>query len=432
MSSFYNWCLEHSKYWLLTEWDYAKNLPLTPSTCSRGSDKKVWWICQNGHEWQTHICYRAKCFRPCPICAKTHTLVKGVNDLATVNPKLASQWDYEKNSPLKPNDVLPRSMKKVWWICEKGHNFEATIDNRTKGSGCPLCSHERKTSFPEKAVCYYLSKFFPDIKYNHKTPWLGKSEIDIFIPSLNLAIEYDGERWHQNIKKDLKKDCLLKNHSIKVIRIREPGCPDMKNDCLCIKTEKPISDGSHVIPAIKKLFLFINKTFSLNFMPSVNFTKDTADILNGYYHQVKLHSLSSENPSLAKEWDYEKNGKLTPSMVFPNSGKKAWWKCEKGHEWAAVIASRNNGVGCPYCSGRKVQKGFNDLKTKRPDIALEWDYLKNDITPEDVTSSSNKKVWWKCSVCGREWESKINNRTSSLHTGCPYCAKELNKQSRSA
>ena len=96
-------------------------------------------------------------------------------------------------------------MKKVWWICEKGHNFEATIDNRTKGSGCPLCSHERKTSFPEKAVCYYLSKFFPDIKYNYKTPWLGKSEIDIFMPSLNLAIEYDGERWHQNIKKDLKR-----------------------------------------------------------------------------------------------------------------------------------------------------------------------------------------------------------------------------------
>ena len=49
--------------------------------------------------------------------------------------------------------------------------------------------------------------------------------------------------------------------------------------------------------------------------------------------------------------------------VTPNSHKKVWWKCSKGHEWQAVVASRNRGSGCPYCSGRKAISGINDLET---------------------------------------------------------------------
>ena len=79
----------------------------------------------------------------------------------------------------------------------------------------------------------------------------------------------------------------------------------------------------------------------------------------------------------------------------------------------AVIASRNNGVGCPFCSGKRSWTGFNDLKTKCPDVAKEWNYEKNEIKgPEYIAYSSNKKVWWKCSVCGFEWQSKVN---------CKFC-----------
>ena len=67
-------------------------------------------------------------------------------------------------------------------------------------------------------------------------------------------------------------------------------------------------------------------------------------------------SLLNFNPQLAKEWNYEKNGKLQPDMVTTNSHKKVWWKCEKGHEWQSVIAYRNRGYRCPICA-REKRKG---------------------------------------------------------------------------
>ena len=87
-----------------------------------------------------------------------------------------------------------------------------------------------------------------------------------------------------------------------------------------------------------------------------------------------------------------------------------------------MIKSRNNGNGCPYCSGRLVVKGKNDLQTINPILASEWDYEKNDkLTPMDVLPNSNKKVWWKC-IKGHEWQARIADRNKGR--GCPVCYKE--------
>jgi hypothetical protein len=59
---------------------------------------------------------------------------------------------------------------------------------------------------------------------------------------------------------------------------------------------------------------------------------------------------------LAKEWNFEKNDRLTPRDVSPNSGKKVWWKCSKRHEWQAVVSNRNKGSGCPHCYKEKFFK----------------------------------------------------------------------------
>ena len=53
---------------------------------------------------------------------------------------LATQWHPTKNGSLTPRDVTPRSNKKVWWLCKKGHEWEVTVNNRSQGSGCPYCS----------------------------------------------------------------------------------------------------------------------------------------------------------------------------------------------------------------------------------------------------------------------------------------------------
>ena len=64
------------------------------------------------------------------------------NSLIAINPKLARQWHPTKNGSLTPNDVMPYSHRKVWWLCEKGHEWEAKIDNRSNGKGCPYCSNK--------------------------------------------------------------------------------------------------------------------------------------------------------------------------------------------------------------------------------------------------------------------------------------------------
>ncbi|MBQ4573037.1 MAG: zinc-ribbon domain-containing protein, partial [Clostridia bacterium] len=80
---------------LMAEWNWEKNneLGIDPKTLTLGSDKKAWWVCNEGHEWQASIGHRSR-GRGCPYCAGQKVL-KGKNDLQTVNPTLAKEWNYE-------------------------------------------------------------------------------------------------------------------------------------------------------------------------------------------------------------------------------------------------------------------------------------------------------------------------------------------------
>ena len=120
------------------EWNYEKNVNLKPENFSVNSNKKIWWKCQKGHEWQARISSRSS-GNGCPYCSG-QKILKGSNDLQTVNPILAKEWNYEKNKGLTPEDVMPSSTKKVWWKCSQGHEWEATIGSRNSGNGCPYCS----------------------------------------------------------------------------------------------------------------------------------------------------------------------------------------------------------------------------------------------------------------------------------------------------
>ena len=97
------------------------------------------------------------------------------------------------------------------------------------------------------------------------------------------------------------------------------------------------------------------------------------------------------------------------------------WRCEKGHEWEAVVKSRTiNKTGCPYCSHNKVLAEFNDLATLLPDIAAEWSDRNYPLLPTKVTVFANRKAWWTCKDCGREWNTLISTRSSG--SKCPYCS----------
>lgn len=137
--------------------------------------------------------------------------------------------------------------------------------------------------------------------------------------------------------------------------------------------------------------------------------------------------LASLYPDLAKEWHPTKNGELTPDQVTPGSNRKVWWRCELGHEFEQVISDRRRkGYRCPYCSGRKILSGFNDLQTLFPDLAAEWDMKKNgDLKPSRVGPGEKRSAWWRCPR-GHSYETKISNRTDkraleNSGNGCPYC-----------
>ena len=138
---------------------------------------------------------------------------------------------------------------------------------------------------------------------------------------------------------------------------------------------------------------------------------------------VGFNDLLSVNPSLAAEWHPTKNGNLFPSMVTSHSKKKVWWLGKCGHEWPAEVDSRAIGRGCPYCSGRLVLEGFNDLATKAPELVAEWDSESNQpYTPQSVSPGSHKKVWWICKECGHKWPAEIKSRV--VGEGCPKCGRK--------
>ena len=394
---------------LMAEWDWEKNneLKFDPNTLTLGSNKKVWWICSKDHEWQATIKNRNK-GNGCPYCSGRAVIV-GYNDLGTTNLALTKEWNYGKNNGLTPSDVLPNSNKKVWWKCDKGHEWQAVINNRNKGVGCPTCNSERKTSFPEYAIEYYLTKNGLDVIHSYKEHGY---ELDIYIPSRKIAIEYDGYLWHKNkTKKDLGKNRKCQKDEIKLYRIRE-GLPPLNDSSIDYVVKRNQEDLS------KTLGFLLGEIIEINV--DVDLKRDSIAIENLREYAEKENSLFVSNPELSKEWDYEKNGNLRPEYVVANSGKKVWWKCDKGHEWQATIGRRNSGRGCPFCSGNKVLTGYNDLQTVNSVLAKEWNYEKNnELTPADVLSNSGKKVWWKCQR-GHEWQATIDNRNKGK--GCPYCS----------
>ena len=341
---------------LKQEWNFEKNKHLDPSRLSKGSNTKAWWKCPKGHSYEMTI-HRKSAGAGCPYCT-SHRVLTGFNDFKTAFPELAKEWDTERNVGKSPDKCMVHSSQKVWWICPKGHHYEMTVNHRATGGNCPICSnHKLLVGFND------LSTLYPDLAKEwdyEKNATLKPTDI---IPKT---------------KKKAWWKCSKCNHSWQssvIDRVYGTGCPK------CSLKQRKITPRRNIL----------RKKGGLN------------------------------DPILLREWNYEKNGELTPEHCTAHSNKKVWWRCPVGHEYQKAIYDRTNGSGCSYCSGRHVLAGFNDLETLRPDLAKEWDYEKNkNIKPTDFVLGSNKKVWWKCSVCQTSWQTAIRSRTQK-GAGCPKC-----------
>jgi len=403
---------------LMSEWHFEKNdkLGLHPSKLTHGSNKKAWWKCVKGHEWETKICTRER--TNCPYCSGSR-VIEGENDFKTTHPELMEEWDFDKNVGIDPSKIMSSIALKVWWKCSKGHEWKTSINGRHGGTGCPICASEIQTSFPEKALYYYLSNVF-EIESRTKISGL---EIDIYIKTLNVGIEYDGIYYHNKERKKLldeQKTAKLKELGIFLIRVKESNSEyfDSENNTFFYI---PNSHYTNLNKVIENLINFINVKYNLRLNINIDIKRDHVEILKLYKSLEIEKSFGNTNPSLCKEWNTLKNGNLTPYQFAPNSSFKVWWKCEYGHEWQARISERTKGKGCPICSSHQVLKGFNDLTTCYPLIAKEWNYDKNNnLSPDEVVAHSHLKVWWKCSK-GHEWQAQILSRSRN-NAGCPYCS----------
>lgn len=349
--SFYEFCCVNGKQQLLDEWDDARNLPLTPQTVTYGSRIAAWWRCRYGHSWSAAIYTRTE-GAACPYCAGRRVLL-GYNDLASVHPELVQQWDHQKNMPLQPEDISAGSQRAVWWLCEKGHSWHAAVRSRAEGSGCPVCAGKQIISGEND-----LATAYPEVAKQWDATRNGRLTPRDVAPGTERKVWWlceNGHSWRA---------------AVYARTYAGSGCP------YCA--------GKLVLPG--------------------------------------FNDLASQAPTVAAEWDAEKNGRLTPQSVTPTSNRKVWWRCEKGHSYQAVIASRTTGSGCPYCSGRRVLPGFNDLATLEPRVAAEWHpTLNGTLTPQMVTTGSRKKVWWQ-RQCGHVWCAVIFSRAGKQHCGCPVCS----------
>lgn len=209
------------------EWHPTLN-KTAPEDCTVRSNKKVWWKCVNGHVWEAPISYRTgKRGGGCSYCLN-QKILEGFNDLETLNPTLATEWNTEKNGELTPLKVSAGADKKVWWKCFNGHEWEAKIHDRNgKNSGCPTCITGYKVSKPENEIAETIKKLEPKLNVKTNVKSLIKPyELDVYIPEKKIAIEYNGLYWHsEHMGKDKKyhynKWLSCKEQGIQLIQIWE-------------------------------------------------------------------------------------------------------------------------------------------------------------------------------------------------------------------
>ena len=396
---------------IAAQWHPFKNGNLQPQDVMSGSGKDRWWQCQKcGYEWQANPNNRKRRDDDkCPQCVKNKHYINrgcvlGNNDLLTMYPDLSKEWHPTKNDDLKPENMTPGSSKKVWWKCPHGHEYKSSISNRVRGTNCPMCNIGRKTSFAEQAFYFYIKQLFPDAVNQYKADFLGKMELDIYIPSIRCAIEYDGKPWHGKgfkgkREREERKYSVCNQNNIKLIRVRE-GTVD--GDMIIADCQFEVSHLNrknyldNTIKAVLK-HLLEKQSFVMNDI-SVNTERDRFKILSVMNVIRKNNSFAEQYPELIKEWHPTKNENITPYMFMPGSKVKVWWKCPACcNEYQQTISHRSKrGQGCPMCGRKKISRAFKlsvqKIDMKSGQIIETYDSVKEAAIDVKIAPSSISMV----------------------------------------
>lgn len=179
------------------------------------SHKKRIWVCKNGHEWETRPINRVDIKRSkvklCQQCIRDENL------LSVKHPEMRKKYCPSNEVPFEELTIGMR--KKLIWICEKGHKRRQSVYNARKHPSCPQCM-QWGTSILEQEVTSYIKSILPkdvEIKENDRK-LISPKELDIYIPELSVAVEFNGLYWHSEANGKSKnyhynkwKQCKSKN-----------------------------------------------------------------------------------------------------------------------------------------------------------------------------------------------------------------------------
>lgn len=365
---------------LAAEWLYSRNNDLRPTEVKPRSNVPVWWKCSKcGREWRSQVNHRSR-GHGCDACgrkeaAKKRRTPKAGRSFGDLYPAVSCEWHASKNGDLRPSDVKAKSSMAVWWKCSTcGRVWQAKVSSRARGSGCGHCGIEKSASA-------------------RRVPLPGQSLADL---SPALCAE-----WHPTLNATVVPSQLKAGSGMEVWWMCSV-CGHEYRAAVCSRTRK--SKASGCTKCGRKKTVLARKT------PLPN------------------KSIVDTHPELVSEWHPLKNHSENPGSYKSGSRAKVWWKCKDcDNEWQASIKKRTAGRGCPKCgrartiAGRRRPRAGQSLADLFPDLAAEWFSQRNgDLSPSDFRKSSMARAWWKCRICGHEWNAVVCKRTSGH--GCRMCA----------
>ena len=322
------------------------------------------------------------------------------NNITITHKEHVLYWAYTYNGGLKPEFFPQYSRKEVYWLCPHGRNhvyLQKICDRvRVKPMYCKKCAELK----------------LPQEGYVRKPAHAKGIKINRSIPNDRLLINARpdlAELWDYSMNGDKTPYNVPAGSGESYYWI----CPN--NAIMKHSYPKRVADMAKLKgDAVKK--------------GACGYCAGK-QVLQGY------NDLASRYKDIAKTWDYEKNGDLTPEEVpYGSSTISAWFHCYntkyRPHSFYMVISNRIQGHECNVCANMVCQYGINDLETLCKDngkeyLLAEWDYKKNyPLTPQDIPYESAKQVAWICKKCGYSWEKAINRRTGR-GDGCPVCSNSI-------
>lgn len=422
------YCKKTNNQDLLADYNLANNKQ-PASQVSANQAIVVNWKCHTcGFEWQIQPSRRVRNKQLCPKCqaskGKYTSLMVGANDLETwckENNRLDILNAWASDSKFKPSEVSAKTdtveVKIHCQVCGKKTVTKPYLLVRSELS--TVCTNCRATgtSVPQIVLDRLLKKRFIDTEYRYKLPY--NYELDSYIPSLNLGIEYNGI-WHSTDYgqiRDSNKMLICNQLGVKILWVQEHS-----NKIEASYNNGVIDVWSHENRDIKTYQFILDtlqKLCGIQVEPiSDKEFKQALDYANSIIRRESVpNNITITHPEIAQTWDYEKNGNLRPEMFTRGQHQKVFWKCNTckvPHSYEMDIHHRcrgEKGQGCPVQQGKVIQPGVNDLKTLHPRVVRFWDYEKNNadgLRPDLVQPNQHKLAWWKCPNCGYERQDTIN------------------------